>query len=73
MTCYPCLQIYGLAQAIIKYMHAKSKAEDVFVSLRIVSVGFLFRAGPLCAWQLVLRLSEFEKSLTGTYTQGVLH
>ena len=52
---------------------ARSKAEDVFVSLRIVAVGFLFRAGPLCAWQLILRLSEFEKSLTGTCTQGVLH
>ena len=38
-----------------------SKAEDVFVSLRIVAVGFLFHAGPLCAWQLILRLCEFEK------------
>ena len=31
-----------------------------------------FHAGPLCAWQLILRLSESEESLTGTCTQGVL-
>ena len=43
-------------------MHATSKAENVFVSLRIVAVGFLFHPGPLCAWQLILRLREFEKA-----------
>ena len=42
-----------------------SKAEDVFVSLRIVAVGFLFHAGPLCAWQLILRLCELKKKPHG--------
>ena len=54
-------------------MHAMSKAEDVFVSLKIAAVGFLFHVGPLCAWQLILRLREFEKNLTGICTQGVPH
>ena len=47
-----------------------SKAEDVFVSLRIVAVGFLFHAGPLCAWQLILRLCEFEKKPHGHLHSG---
>ena len=39
--------------------------------LQLASFPF-FHAGPLCAWQLILRLSESEESLTGTCTQGVL-
>ena len=51
-------------------MYAMSKAEDVFVSLKIAAVGFLFHVGPLCAWQLILRLREFEKKPHGHLHSG---